>query len=77
MQKKYGIPGGGEFEIETDGVFYTDLQVTLDNLSKLVEAHELHATNGQYAEYVEACLSTTHRVKQRQNRAKWLGNALT
>lgn len=77
MQKKYGIPEGDAFQIETDGVFYTDIQATLDNLSKLAEAHELHATDGQYSEYVEACLSTTHRIKQRQTRAKWLGNALT
>jgi hypothetical protein len=76
MQKKYGIPGGDELQVETNGVFYTDLQTTLDNLLKLAEAHELHATDGQYAEYVEACLSTTHRIKQRQTRAKWLGSAL-
>jgi mRNA-degrading endonuclease YafQ of YafQ-DinJ toxin-antitoxin module len=77
MHKKYGIPGGDQLQIETDGVFYTDLQATLDNLSKLAEAHELHSIDGKYAEYVEACLSTTHRIKQRQTRSKWLGNALT
>ncbi len=77
MQRKYGIPGGEALNISTNGTFYTDLQATLDNLSKLVEAHELHATDGHYAEYVEACLSTTHRIRQRQTRAKWLGNALT
>lgn len=76
MQKKYGIPGGDQFQIKTDGVFYTDLQVTLENLSKLAEAHELHAIDGPYAEYVDACLSTTHRIKQRQTRTKWLGHAL-
>jgi len=76
MQKKYGIPGGDELDIPTDGVFYNDLPTTLDNLSKLAEAHELHATDGIYAEYVEACLSTTHRVRQRQIRTNWIGNAL-
>lgn len=77
MHKKYGIPRGDDLGIQTTGVFYTDLQVTLDNLAKLVEAHELHATTGEYGEYVEACLSTTHRIKQRETRTKWLGNALT
>lgn len=76
MQKKYGIPGGDELQIANNGVFYNDLQTTLNNLSKLAEAHELHATDGQYAEYVEACLSTTHRIKQRQTRTRWIGNAL-
>lgn len=76
MQKKYGIPGGDELKIVTSGGFYSDLPTTLDNLSKLAEAHELHATDGQYAEYVEACLSTTHRIKQRQTRTRWLGSAL-
>lgn len=76
MQKKYGIPGGDELGISTNGAFYYDLPATLNSLSKLAEAHELHATDGQYAEYVEACLSTTHRIKQRQTRTRWLGNAL-
>lgn len=76
MQKKYGIPGGDELQIANNGVFYNDLQTTLNNLSKLAEAPELHATDGQYAEYVEACLSTTHRIKQRQTRTRWIGNAL-
>lgn len=76
MQKKYGIPGGDSLEITTDGTFYSDLQLTIDGLSKLVEAHELHATDGEFADYVEACLSTTHRIKQRQTRTQWLGKAL-
>mgnify|MGYP001791527268 FL=1 len=76
MQKKYGIPGGDVLGIETDGVFFTDLQRTLNSLSGLVEAHELHSTDGPFGAYVEACLSTTHRIKQRQTRTEWLGKAL-
>lgn len=76
MQKKYGIPGGENLRIATDGVFYSNLHQTLDNLSKLAEAHELHASDGEFADYVEACSSTTHRIKQRQTRTHWLGKAL-
>lgn len=76
MQKKYGIPGGEVLRIDTDGKFFADLPRTLDMLGKLMEAHELHATDGKYAEYVDACLSTTHRVKQREIRSRWIGAAL-
>lgn len=76
MQKKYGIPGGDDLQIATNGVFYSDLPATLEQLLKLAEAHELHALDGPFAEYVEACSSTTHRIKQRQARTKWLGRAL-
>lgn len=76
MQKKYGIPGGEVLGIATDGVFITDIDKTLDGLAGLAEAHELHALEGPFGPYVEACLSTTHRVKQRQVRSAWLGKAI-
>lgn len=76
MQKKYGIPNGESLNLQTTGVFYADLPRTLNALTQLAEAHEMQDTKGPYAEYVEACLSTTHRVKQRQTRTTWLGNAL-
>jgi hypothetical protein len=76
MQRKYGIPGGDRLDIPTEGAFYADLPRTLDRLAGLAEAHELQDTTGPYAEYVEACLSTTHRIKQREARTKWLGKAL-
>lgn len=76
MQKKYGIPGGDELGIPTDGVFFTNLQGTIDALNALAGAHELQDLSGPFGEYVEACMSTTHRVKQRTIRTKWLANAL-
>ena len=76
MQKKYGIPGGDALGLPTTGSFFSDLPRTLNQLASLAEAHELQDTKGAYAEYVEACLSTTHRTKQRETRTRWLGNAL-
>lgn len=76
MQRKYGIPGGEGLGITTTGNFFSDLPSTLNQLNSLAEAHELQDTYGPFAEYVEACLSTTHRIKQRETRTKWLGNAL-
>lgn len=76
MQKKYGIPGGEALKSKTTGKFYTNLAKTLAALSRLAEAHELHDTQGPFGEYVEACLSTTHRIKQRETRSRWLADAL-
>ena len=76
MQKKYGIPGGDLLGIPTTGQFFSDLPRTLNQLASLAEAHELQDKKGPYSDYVEACLSTTHRIKQRETRTKWLGNAL-
>lgn len=76
MQKKYGIPGGDDLGIPSDGVFFTNLQSTIDALGALAGAHELQDLTGPYGEYVDACMSTTHRVKQRTIRAKWLSKAL-
>jgi len=77
MHKKYGIPGGDALGVGAGGVFFTNLQATLDSLNALAGAHELQDLSGPYGEYVEACMSTTHRVKQREIRTKWLINALT
>ncbi|RZJ64755.1 MAG: hypothetical protein EOO45_18080, partial [Flavobacterium sp.] len=71
MQNKYGIPGG-EAIGATSGHLYTDLKGTLSALEKLMGAHEIQDLDGDYKEYVEACLSTTHRVKQRTTRSQWL-----
>ncbi|MCW5601371.1 DUF262 domain-containing protein [Nitrosomonas sp.] len=76
MQKKYGIPNGNEIGTQTDGVFFTNLQKTIDALNALAGAHELQDKSGPYGPYVEACLSTTHRIKQRKIRSTWLYNAL-
>lgn len=76
MQKKYGIPGADKLGIVTDGIFFADLKRTIENLSALVGAHELQDTEGEYSEYVAACMSTTHRIKQRETRTRYLAAAL-
>lgn len=76
MQKKYGIPNGDAFGTPPEGVFFTDLSRTINALSALAGAHELQDTSGPFGDYVKACLSTTHRVKQRKIRAHWLSTAL-
>jgi hypothetical protein len=75
MQKKYGIPNGGAIGATT-GSFIDDAGQTLNRLTALTAAHELQDTEGPYSEYVEACLSTTHRIKQREVRSRWLYQAL-
>lgn len=77
MQSKYGIPNGAEsVAVATRGVYYTDLARTLQTLREMAEAHEIQDTEGKWADYVEASLSTTHRIAQRQTRARWLAQAL-
>ena len=69
MQKKYGIPGGGDSGVTADGVFFTNLQGIIDAFDALAEARELQDIIGPY---VEECMSTAHRVKQRSIRYRWL-----
>jgi hypothetical protein len=76
MQKKYGIPGGKELGVKKVGYFYKDLKKTIANLRALTSAHELQDEQGEFGEYVTACLSTTHRTKQRQTRTRYLAAAL-
>lgn len=76
MQKKYGIPGGDALGIPTVGYFFKNLKKTTQNLRDLAEAHELQDEEGKYGEYVKACMSSTHRVKQRETRTKFLAAAL-
>jgi len=76
MQKKYGIPGGDEIGVATDGVFFSDLKKTLYELEALVGAQEIGDVEGRYGEYVLACQSSTHRLKQRKIRTRWLIKAL-
>lgn len=76
MQKKYGIPGADHLDVPTVGYFFKNLKKTLQNLRALAEAHELQDTEGEYGEYVKACMSSTHRTKQRETRTKYLAAAL-
>lgn len=59
------------------GTFWINARQAKENLLKLAAAHEGQDIKGPYGEYVAACLSTTHRVRQRRIRALWLYRALT
>jgi len=48
----------------------------LQNLLTLAAAHEGKDEDGEYGEYVKACLSTTHRIQQRTIRTQWIIRAL-
>jgi hypothetical protein len=63
--------------VASPGVFWVSARHAKDNLLTLAAAHEGQDINGPFGEYVAACLSTTHRIRQRQARAKWLFRALT
>jgi hypothetical protein len=76
-QKKYGIPRGEEtVGVPTGGSYFTNVEQTLNNLRQLADAHETQDTVGPYKEYVEACLSTTHRIAQRTARSRAIAQAL-
>jgi hypothetical protein len=66
----------GDAELASLGRYLQDLASAKNGLTVLASAHEGQDTYGPYAEYVRACLSTTHRVAQRRVRAKWLLRAL-
>lgn len=59
------------------GDFWVNARQAKENLVALATAHEVQDVQGPYGEYVTACMSTTHRVRQRQIRARWLYRALT
>jgi hypothetical protein len=76
-QLRFGIPNGQEsVGVATRGSYFTDLAKAIQTLQEMASAHELQDTAGPYAEYVNACLSTTHRVAQRITRSRWLAKAL-
>jgi hypothetical protein len=76
-QQKYGIPDG-EQDIGKgkSGFYFKDKNATIKNLKKLAYAHETQDTEGKYKKYVDASLSTTHRIAQRKIRAQYIARAL-
>lgn len=75
--RKYGIPDGEDvIRLAKDGVYFRNKQATIENLKKLAYAHETQDIEGKYKKYVEACLSTTHRVAQRTIRVRYIARAL-
>lgn len=73
----YGYPNvEGVYEGEPDSDFEIDFDVALPNLLALADAHEEQDEEGEFAEYVTACLSSTTQQEQRQTRTIFLINAL-
>jgi hypothetical protein len=76
-QLRFGIPHGDQsVGVATRGAYFSNLPRAVQTLQEMASAHELQDTQGPYAEYVIACLSTTHRVAQRTTRSRWLARAL-
>jgi hypothetical protein len=63
-------------DFEPTGQFCAKPSQAIKNILTLASAHETKDEDGAYKDYVEACISTTHRVAQRVARAKWLLRAL-
>lgn len=79
IHNRWGIPDtnpGSPLGTQPTGAFCASAETALANLQRLADAHEEGDDEGEYAEYVEACSSTTHRVAQRTTRARWVVAAL-
>ncbi len=79
LHNRYGVPDdneGNRLEYNSTGTFCSAKSKALKNLLTLAEAHEERDDDGDYADYVEACMSTTHRIAQRTTRTNWVLAAL-
>ena len=76
MYNRWGAPAWEEKLPPPNAHFCADQELAKAGLTALCAAHETQDSDGVYGEYVKACLSTTHRVAQRQTRSKWLLRAL-
>lgn len=79
MHNRFGIIDDNEnnkLQYAPMGAFLVNRDAAMQNLMTLAHAHEVKDDEGEYAEYVKACLSTTHRVQQRTARTNWVMRAL-
>lgn len=76
IHNKHGVPGGELSIGPVQGRFWKDLERALQNINALATAHEVNDLEGEYAEYVIACSSSTHTAIQRATRSKFIYNAL-
>lgn len=76
MYNRWGIAKWDESLPAHCGQFWRDQEVAKAGLRALSAAHETQEKTGPFVEYVNACLSTTHRTAQRRTRAQWLLTAL-
>ncbi|MCL6744450.1 DUF262 domain-containing protein [Kosakonia sp. R1.Fl] len=76
MALKFGFPGSEDFEEElgftADDKFKPDFDRAIPILMAMADAHEVQDEDGEYGEYVGACLSTTTKQLQRTTRTKEL-----
>jgi hypothetical protein len=77
MHNRWGIPGG-EVALGADplGAFTNNIDAARQNILALAAAHEANEDADPFGPYVEACLSTTHRIAQRSTRARYVVRAL-
>jgi hypothetical protein len=61
---------------EPSNRFWSNAEMAKAGLAALSSAHETQELGGPFAEYVIACMSSTHRYAQRQTRANWLLRAI-
>lgn len=74
---KHGLPVGEQLrDVQPNPQFQINFEKVIPKLRELAEAHELQETDGQYADYVNSCLSSTTKLKQRQVRVEILKNVL-
>lgn len=76
---RYGeIKTEGDYfeELPSIGQFSTDSVLSSQKILELFSAVDREELEGQYGEFVKACSSTTHSLKHRQIRIKWLAKAL-
>jgi Protein of unknown function DUF262 len=78
IHNRWGIPEGegNKTGFEPVGYFSTNPQKAIKNILTLASAHEGKDETGPFKDYVNGCLSTTHRVGQRLARTRWLIRAL-
>lgn len=77
IHNRWGIPNGeATCGTPATGQFTSNVSVALQNILTLAAAHEAGDTHGDYAGYVRACESTTHRIAQRSERTRWIVRAL-
>jgi hypothetical protein len=73
---RFGFPGSEEFVENPNEKFVINYDEAVPRLLELAEAHENQEDEGTYAEYVEACTSSTTQQAQRKVRTMYLVDAL-
>ena len=85
MHRKYGLPcstagyvlpTAHKGENNHEGTFFRDAKKAAEKLQAMALAHETQDIDGEFREYVIACITTTHGQKHRYIRTKCILEAL-